>query len=141
MELIFVIAMLGILAAVAVPRYMDMGKEARTSKIKAIGGSIATAAKTAHGAALVQGAGSSVNMDGVAVSLVNGYPAATAEGIGRAANIDAAADGLSLTYSGGIAQFTISGESASGGSLVCLVVYTQAVAGGMPQILTINSNC
>lgn len=140
-ELVFVIAILGILAAVAVPRYIDIRKEARTSKIKAIGGAIATAAKTAHGAALAQGASSSVTMDGSAVSLVNAYPAATASGITRAANVDATADGLSVTYSGNTAQFSISGASASGGSLVCYVLYTEAAAGAMPQISTITRNC
>ena len=141
MELVFVIAILGILAAVAVPRYMDFGKEARTSKIKAIGGSIATAAKLAYVAALAQGETSSVNMDGAVVSLVNGYPAATQTGITRAANVDANADDLSITYTDDTAQFSIDGASASGGSLVCYVLYTQAMAGAMPQISTITSNC
>ncbi len=137
MELVFVIAILGILAAVAVPRYMDFGKEARTSKIKAIGGSIATAAKLAHVAALAQGETSSVNMDDAVVSLVNGYPAATQTGITRVANVD----DLSITYTDDTAQFSIDGASASGGSLVCYVLYTQAMAGAMPQITTITSNC
>ncbi len=141
MELIFVIAMMGILAAVAVPRYMDMGKEARTSKIKAIGGSVATAAKIAHGAALTQGASSSVQINGDAISLVNAYPASSAAGITRAANIDAAADGLIVSYSGSDAQFAIDGTSASGAALACYVLYTEAPAGAMPQISTITSNC
>ena len=140
-ELVFVIAILGILAAVAVPRYMDMGKEARASKIKAIGGSVATAAKTAHGAALAQAATSSVTMDGAAVSLTNGYPAATATGIVRAANVDATADGLTITYSVNTAQFDISGTSASGAGLVCYVLYTEAAAGAMPQVSTITTTC
>lgn len=140
-ELVFVIVILGILAAVAVPRYMDMGKEARTSKIKAIGGSIATAAKTAHGAALAQAATSSVTMDGAAVSLTNGYPSATATGIARAANVDAAADGLTITYSGNTAQFAISGTSSSGAALDCSVLYTEAAAGAMPQVSTTTTLC
>ncbi len=140
-ELVFVIAILGILAAVAVPRYIDIRKEARTAKIQAIGGALATAAKTAHGAALAQGATSSVTMEGAAVDLVNAYPAATAIGITRAANIDAASDGLSITYSGDTAQFSISGASASGASLECYALYSQAAAGAMPQISTITSNC
>jgi MSHA pilin protein MshA len=141
-ELVFVIVILGILAAVAVPRYMDMGKEARTAKIKAIGGSIATAAKIAHGAAFVQGATSSVTIDGAVVSLVNGYPAAAETGITRAANVDAASDGLTITYVGNTAQFSIGGVSASGGSLTCYVQYVQPASAGVPpQITTDISSC
>jgi MSHA pilin protein MshA len=140
--LVFVIFILGILAAVAVPRYMDMGKEARTAKIKAIGGSIATAAKIAHSAAFVQGATSSVTIDGAVVSLVNSYPAATGTGITRAANIDAASDGLTITYIGNTARFSTGGVSASGGSLICNVLYVQPVsAGASPQITTNTSSC
>ncbi|MFI3122024.1 MAG: type II secretion system protein, partial [Methylococcaceae bacterium] len=39
-ELVMVIVILGILAATALPKFVDLGKDARTSAIKAVEGSM-----------------------------------------------------------------------------------------------------
>jgi len=86
-ELIMVIVILGILAATALPKFSDLSGEARVAKIKAMQGSMQSAATMAHGMQLAQGlaAGSSVSVEGgTAVTMANGYPTANAAGIGAA---------------------------------------------------------
>jgi len=78
-ELIVVIVILGILAATALPKFADLGADARKASMKAAKGSIASASAMVHAAALVankQGnaaANETVNMEGTAVNLIFGY--------------------------------------------------------------------
>lgn len=54
-ELVMVIVILGILAAVAVPRFIDLQSDARSATAKGIGGSIAGAANMLHAQYLLKG--------------------------------------------------------------------------------------
>jgi MSHA pilin protein MshA len=47
-ELVMVIVILGVLAAVAVPRFINLGQEARIAAVNAFAGTISTAASNAH---------------------------------------------------------------------------------------------
>ena len=67
-ELIVVIVILGILAAVALPRFTNLSGDARVASLNAVRGSLASTAATAHGAWLVnpvnpQFEGRTVSMD------------------------------------------------------------------------------
>jgi MSHA pilin protein MshA len=77
-ELIVVIAILGILAATALPRFSDTTHAARAAKANAGLGAVKSAAAIAHAAWLAQGgAGSAVSMEGtnnVAMNSTSGYP-------------------------------------------------------------------
>jgi MSHA pilin protein MshA len=93
-ELIMVIVILGVLAAFALPRFADLGTDARKSSIQALGGAIKAAANIAHSKQLATGAADDapVDLDGATgagknVTMVSGYPTANAAGIGRAAQI------------------------------------------------------
>jgi MSHA pilin protein MshA len=89
-ELIMVIVILGVLAAFALPRFADLGGEARTSSIQGLSGAIKAAANIAHAQQLADGASAttSVVLDGVTITMIAGYPTADAAGIGLAAQID-----------------------------------------------------
>ncbi|WP_415912837.1 Tfp pilus assembly protein FimT/FimU [Neptuniibacter sp. QD37_11] len=52
-ELIVVIAILGIIAAVALPRYMDLARDARIATLEGVKGSVAAAATMVHGKSIV----------------------------------------------------------------------------------------
>jgi MSHA pilin protein MshA len=54
-ELIVVIVILGILAATALPKFADMGADARYAKLKAAQGSVASAVSMFHGRWLAAG--------------------------------------------------------------------------------------
>jgi MSHA pilin protein MshA len=75
-ELIVVIVILGILAAVALPRFMGLEREARIASLKSMGGAMMSAAQMAHGLCMAQNCppGGSLTIDGQTVVLVNGYP-------------------------------------------------------------------
>ena len=54
-ELIIVIVILGILAAYAVPKYINIEKDARVAVLKGLDGSIRTAANLVHAVAIIRG--------------------------------------------------------------------------------------
>jgi MSHA pilin protein MshA len=98
-ELIMVIVVLGILAAVALPKFADFGAEARAASINGALGAAKSASAIVHSAALAgrtEGAGTSgdpykVKLEGkeITISAANGYPTADAAGILAAAGLEA----------------------------------------------------
>ena len=89
-ELVMVIVILGILAAFALPRFADLGGEARGATIKGAQGSVKSAAAIAHSKWLAQGSSGDVNLEGTTTAITmspEGYPTATAGGIDEAAQI------------------------------------------------------
>jgi MSHA pilin protein MshA len=75
-ELIVVIVILGILAAVALPKFMGLEREARIAAVKSMGGTLNSAAQMAHGVCMAQNCAnnSQINLDGNLVTFVAGYP-------------------------------------------------------------------
>lgn len=144
-ELIMVIVILGILAAVALPRFYDLQADARKAKVAAIFGAVRSASAIAHSAYLVTGTNpSSITMEGTSVALVNGYPAGTygsddaPTGIIAAANLHGANDGLTITAGGGLVTIEIVGGTAT----KCTVTYTAATSTSSPPAITkVDSNC
>jgi MSHA pilin protein MshA len=98
-ELVIVITILGVLAAVALPRFTSLQGDARAAKANAFAGSIKAAAAQVRAAAMVKAvvcntASQTVQVEGSTVALINCYPVASAtNGIFDAANIDDAATG------------------------------------------------
>jgi MSHA pilin protein MshA len=124
-ELVVVIAILGLLAAVALPRFANLQAEARMAKMNSVLGAIKSAATLAHATQLTQGlaANTAVVMEGVTVSMVNGYP--RADSIDEAAGISSAEYGV--IENGASVTFT-----PDAGHAACAVTYTQAVANNSP---------
>lgn len=80
-ELVMVIVILGILAATALPKFVDLGKEARTSVMNGTEGAMRSANSMIYAKAAANnqtGATGSVNING-AVSLEYGYAASVTE--------------------------------------------------------------
>ena len=89
-ELIVVIVILGILAATALPRFTNLGGDARAASVAAARGAMSSGAAIARGQLLVNPAlvvGGIMKMEGVDVAMANGYPAASAAGIAVAAGL------------------------------------------------------
>ena len=78
-ELIMVIVVLGILAAFALPRFADFGREARMASLQGALASVRSAAAIAHSAQVARGLGPDepVTLEGVQIDMINGYPRAT----------------------------------------------------------------
>jgi MSHA pilin protein MshA len=74
-ELVVVIVILGILAAFAVPKFMGLEAQARTSTVNSMAGSIKSAATMAYGVWLSSGVGgNTVTINNVPIALAFGYP-------------------------------------------------------------------
>ena len=88
-ELIVVIVILGILAATALPKFLDVQSQARVAAITGAEGAMMSAANLAHAAQLVAGApaASSVILGGATITMAFGYPTPDVPGIMTAANI------------------------------------------------------
>ena len=77
-ELIVVIVILGILAATALPKFADLGGDARRATLQAARGSLESVSAMVHGRALMRPADTSIQMEDVSVAITSGYPAAAA---------------------------------------------------------------
>lgn len=143
-ELVIVITIIGILAAVALPRLIDAQRDARIAKANAIYGSLRSAAALARSRCELDLSGAApsitatncastppvVNMDGTMIKIVNRYPAASADGIDAAAALSLAADGLSASNAGAGTPtriFEIVGATAPA---TCRISYQEATLSG-----------
>lgn len=154
-ELVIVITIIGILAAVALPRLIDAQGGARIAKANALHGSIRSATalarsrceldiaatasgRPAAGCALVP---AKTNMDGVLVDMVNRYPAATATGIDMAAAINLAADGLMVGGGNGIRTYDVIGGTIP----ECRITYNEATVSAdqivAPTVTVVTGGC
>ncbi len=91
-ELIVVIAILGILSAIAIPRFANMSGKARRSAVKALAGAVSSAATIAHGKWLLAPS-ETVLIEGKKIKIYNGtkspgYPSESNGGINNAVNFN-----------------------------------------------------
>lgn len=153
-ELVVVIAILGILAATALPRYIAAQQQARAAKAQGIYGGVRSAAALAHAQALIDNVSMSgaqtVTMEGQVIDLINGYPTGVAgdmnplpagapnRGILVATQLDDVADQLTIAAGGGTVTLDVVGGTAPN----CRISYTQpAAANGSPTITVVTTGC
>lgn len=142
-ELVVVIVILGILAATALPRFVGLQGDARQAKASAILGAVRSAAALAHSAALARAqSGSTIDMEGSLVDMINYYPTANATGIIRAAQLSATDDALTISAGGALATSVITIDiNGAGTPANCRISYTAAAANAAPTIApTISLN-
>lgn len=150
-ELIVVIVILGILAAVALPRFVNIQGDARAAKLNAARGAVQAASGMVHGVALVRaGNADTVNCtDGVqadnvnevctesgTVTIVNRYPTADALGIVNAAGLSSTFFTAATAAADITAALAAEGYTISGGGAVIGSELTIGVAGA-----TTPANC
>jgi MSHA pilin protein MshA len=137
-ELVMVIVILAILAAVAIPRYIDLSTSARISAVNGMLGTVNGAAAIVNAAAIISGqtgTTGTVTVGGTPISTVFGFPQAAAGGI------DVAIVNLSgFTYvNASPSKFTLNGAPTPAN---CSVQYTQAgSSGAVYSTLTTTSGC
>jgi len=132
-ELVVVIVILGVLAAVAVPKFVDLQTEARSSVVQGIDGAVRGAATLVYSKALIEGSESnpstSVTLSGtLTVATVFGYPAGSAAGIESA--VDFSSNGEITVTPGNPTTYAFTGFTN------CEVVYTQSTGDGLAPVVT-----
>lgn len=125
-ELIVVIVILGILAATALPRFINVASDARIAAMNGVAGGMRSAAALAQAGYLATGnlAAGTVNMGVGAAAVVvdvvagTGFPDASATGIERAMQDTT---GFVFAHNAGVTTVT-----QVGGAAACAVTYTEA---------------
>lgn len=131
-ELVVVITILGILAAFAVPRFINMQARARGAAIESLQGALRSSSALTHSMWMVNGQPGTVPVEGATITMVNGYPdLATID--------DTLVDASGFTYNALTGEFVKSGATTGA---TCSVTYTPpAVLGDPPSITYDVSNC
>jgi len=129
-ELVVVIVVLGILAAVAVPRFINVQTEARVAVMQGLAGSVASAANLAHAKWIAAGStGTTVDMDGTSVNVSTaGYPTLATGGIDAA--IKTVSNNVALNATG----FNYTGKTS------CKITYNETNGDVDPTAVT-TANC
>lgn len=141
-ELVMVIVILGILAAFALPRFADLGGDAKVATLKGTAGAVRSASSIVHSAFLAAGdsAATTATVEGTKIDLTNGYPAAKAGSNGSI--VDAAQispqDYTVDTATAGTALIELKGAKAPA---TCSVKYVEAASGGSPTITYDITGC
>lgn len=133
-ELVVVMVILGILAAVAMPKFVDMGSAARKAKLQGAYGAVNSAMALTHAMSLAQStassATSSVVAEGSTISMVYGYPAAA--GIATAAGLST--NDFSITSDSSPATIQISDASTPSTCQISYSIATSATAAATASI-------
>lgn len=139
-ELVVVMVILGILAAVALPKFVDMSTQARTAKLQGALGAVNSAMALTHAASLAANnagaATSTVTAEGSTINMVYGYPAVGS--IATAAGVSA----TDYTITAGASSTTIDVSGGSSAS-TCRITYTAATSATAPAtaVLTSSAGC
>ncbi len=145
-ELVIVIVILGILAATALPRFVDLSSDARKAKLNAAVAAIKSASNLVHATALarsIPATGGNVPAEGVNITTIGQYPTADANGIQAAAGIGTADYGVGTpTNTGGAAlgdKLDVNITDAPDATK-CYLTYTAATAGPIPASVVVGDD-
>jgi MSHA pilin protein MshA len=156
-ELIVVIVILGILAATALPRFANLGADARLASLNAAKGAMSATAAMAHGRWLTNTTGTplpSLNIEGAIVTFatvapVTGYPVAN-EGFLTAAGLNNASDYTVFTgpISGANTPTLVTGQVAvvpasvvgTPTAATCFASYTQPAAVNAAPVISVPAS-
>ena len=141
-ELIVVIILLGILTAVALPKFIDLGREARIAKLQGARGAAGSAAVLANSLSVTRGLApaASVSVGGSTVTMALSYPTPDVAGIVLAAGLSSRDYAFEANNSGdppGSVRIKVAGGSNVN---TCFFVYTSPfVQGNFPIISNITN--
>lgn len=134
-ELIVVIVILGILAATALPKFANLGGDARKASLLAAKGAVASAANMIHAQAIVRGDTTTTTVEGQAIPLVHGYPssatAAASTALAAAAGLNSA--DYAVTWAGTTITVRANGATTAAN---CQFTYIAPTAVNLPPAIS-----
>ncbi|HEY1148979.1 MAG TPA: type II secretion system protein [Pseudoduganella sp.] len=152
-ELIVVIVILGILAATALPRFVNLGGDARLASLNAARGALNATVAMVHGRWLANTTNTpptSIVVEGFTVTIDSfGYPVADAHlldaaGISTTDYTQVAANTTATTTLPGTSTTQVAAvpNSVAGTTKApnCRVLYTQATGANSPPVITVPTN-
>lgn len=152
-ELVVVIVILGILAATAAPKFIDLTGDAKSSVMQGVKGSIESAVSMVHAKAIISGktaaGAATVEVSGVHYELFSGYPANKGTGDGTSETSTLGIVGLlemdssetgDFKVTEGSTNVVIQHRSVASGT-ACRLVYTRSVSSRRPVITDTLDNC
>lgn len=144
-ELVMVIVILGILSAFALPRFADLGTDARKAALNGTYGAIKSASSIAHADALVKNLTASVTLEGSVINLVNLYPSVDDTVATLGTNDIVLAAQLTIT------DYTVAAATTASSLVLqakgaatpasCQITYTEAAANSSPTISIVDTGC
>lgn len=154
-ELVVVIVILGILAATAAPKFLDLTGDAKASVMKGVEASIESAVSVIHAKAIIDGKTSgtaTVEISNVHYVLYNGYPATRGIGDNDGTSATSAFGIIDLlemdTSATGDFKVTLGGTSSviqhsSATSTACRLVYTRSTGVNVRPVINSDAldNC
>jgi len=146
-ELISVIVILGILAAMALPRFVPISGNARYAAMQAARGALMTVAATTHGQFMINGR-TTQTLEDVSVPMINGYPAAVqamadAAGLANDFTVYTRVSGPTETtpnVTGGAMSIVPNSVAGTPKAIHCYLVYTQSLTPGTPPTVAVGGN-
>lgn len=150
-ELVVVIVILGILAATAAPKFIDLQGDARGATLQAVKAAVETANTTVHAKSLIAGnegdakaAGSTITASGATIEIGSGWFLATVDNIGDLLDIEDS----EFDVAAGTNNVVISPDAASDLSAAeaiatnCYVQYVESTdSNTKPAITAVITGC
>jgi MSHA pilin protein MshA len=134
-ELIVVIVILGILAATALPKFINVTENANMSAANGMAGALRSAVSLVQARAMAEGdtAAGTVTMapSGTVTTTANLFPTADAAGIVAAMQ---STEGFTVSHASGVSTFALTN------TLACLVTYTEST-GAVSTTAVTTTNC
>lgn len=134
-ELVVVIVILGILAATALPRFVNLGGDARIAAVNGVAGGLRSAVAVVQARYMATGnmtaTSAAVTGGTVTVNAGTGIPVGSAAGIGAAMQ---SLDGVNVDYTTATA---VTFQPTSGGSATCQAAYN----GTTGEVAVTTSGC
>jgi MSHA pilin protein MshA len=117
-ELVIVIVILGLLAATALPRFINITQDARIASVNGVAGGLRSAVSLAKAQVMVSGSGGgTISMDGTSVSVnASSFPTNAVGGIEAAMQ---GLDGYTVAHHGATSTF----RPTNGGNSTCQAEY------------------
>ncbi|MBU3006218.1 prepilin-type N-terminal cleavage/methylation domain-containing protein [Paraglaciecola arctica] len=144
-ELIIVIVILGILAVVAAPKFVDMSSDARIATLESLEGSLRTSSKLANYKARIENktdcsTDPTIEMGGEAITLRCGYPCPHPSGIAKTVNTEEPFTWVGGNCAGQLGGIDVRISTAPDPSQ-CKIYYTSARENQEPQFTLSTEGC